>query len=491
MRRGLGSMRVPKGGWPGRSGRMKCLGGLAAVAGAALAAPALADDSPQRSALESAVGAPDWLRLRLEARARYETLDGQFRANGRGGDQALAFRTLLLAEAQLDAMGVPGAAIGIELQDARKELDDSGTPLSTSNVNALDVLQAYARFALPKPAGIREASLTLGRQTMDIGSRRVLERVEMANVIFSYTGAYARAVTSRGDEWHVLRVSPVNRRPNDRDGLEDNTIEADREEWGRRFYGLHYRRAKAFGAAMPDVWAEAFVYRLIERDTTDIQTPNRDYVQPGVRLFRAPKAGRLDFDVEASWRTGSRRETSAASDTRDLKVRAATFHAHAGWTFEHDWKWRVAVDLDWASGDKNPRDGRFDRFERLFGGRRTDLGNTGIHGPLTPANILAPGGRVEFAPDAQTDVRLAWKAAWLDSATDAWIVANVRDPSGQSGRFIGHTLDLRVRRWVKRDTLRAEFGASALWHGRFARQAPNAPEADRTLFGYVSLTATL
>ncbi|MAR29136.1 MAG: hypothetical protein CMD51_06260, partial [Gammaproteobacteria bacterium] len=33
---------------------------------------------------------PNWLKLDGETRARFETMDGQFRANGSGGDQLLA-----------------------------------------------------------------------------------------------------------------------------------------------------------------------------------------------------------------------------------------------------------------------------------------------------------------------------------------------------------------------------------------------------------------
>ena len=440
--------------------------------------------------LDTALDTPDWLVLRGEARVRYETLDGQFRARGSGGDQALALRTLLLAEANLKGLKLPQITLGVELQDSRFELDDAGTPLSTSSVNAFDVLQAYVRFDLNGALNQKEVALTLGRQTLDIGSRRVLERVEMANVIFSYTGAYWRSVSKRGDEWHLVYVSPVGRFPTDFPSLADNEIVADKEEWGRVFWGAHYRRPKAIEAWISDTWLEGFVYRLKERDMRDVQTPDRNYWQPGTRLFRAPKDGRADFEIEASHRTGSRRATNAVSDERDLNVSAWTLHAHWGWTFASDWKWRIAVDYDFASGDKNPNDNRFDRYERLFGGRRTDLGNTGIFGPLTPANLVAPGARIEFAPTPRLDFRLSYKAAFLASATDLWTDARLQDPTGASGRFIGHEWDSRMRFWFVRDAVRGEVGASALFPGQFAKTVPNAPGQDQTLFVYGSVVIT-
>jgi hypothetical protein len=450
----------------------------------------LAQASPKEPfKLNKAFELPDWLNVQGETRIRYETLEGQFRAGGKGGDQVLAFRTLVLAEASLERLELAQVTLGAELQDSRMELDDAGTPLSTSNVNALDVLQAYARIDLNGTFGQKEASLTLGRQTLEIGSRRVLERVEMANVIFAYTGAYWRSLTDQGGEWHIVYVSPVGRLPTTIPELADNEILADKEEWGRVFWGVHYRHPKAIDGWITDTWFEGFFYRLKERDTNDVATPNRDYVQPGFRVFRAPKEGRSDFEIETSWRTGSRRATNAVSDLRDLDVNAWTMHAHWAWSFNSKWKWRASIDYDFASGDTNPTDGRFDRFERLFGGRRTDLGNTGIYGPLTPANLNAPGARIEFAPSQRLDFRLAYKGAYLASATDLWTDARLQDQSGQSGRFIGHSWDSRMRYWLVPGALRAETGVSAFFPGRFAKTAPNAPKQPRTYFGYASLSA--
>jgi hypothetical protein len=441
-----------------------------------------AQEKPWR--LADALDAPDWLKIEGETRIRYESVAGQFRAGGRGGDQVVGARTLALIEVDTGRV-----ALGIEAQDARAWQDDAGTPLSGSNVNPLDILQAYARIDFGNDVPLFEdASLKLGRQSFNFGSQRIIERTEMGNVIASFTGAYWSGETARGDDLHALYVVPVGDGAPTRTELDHNDIVSDREHWGRRLWGVHYVRQDTFGNVLPRMQSELYLYGLRERDTGATLTPNRDYLEPGVRLFRAPEIGQWDLDVETSMRFGTRRATSLASDTRDLDVHAHRMIARIGYTFENDWRTRLAFDIDVASGDENPTDARFDQYERLFGSRRTDLGATGIFGPLVPANLIAPGARIEVAPSRRTDARLVYKAAYLNEARDAWVGANVRDTSGQSGKFIGHALDARVRTWIIPDALRFEVGAAALIRGDFAKRAPNAAATGDSSFGYVQLS---
>ncbi len=421
-----------------------------------------------------------------ETRARYESLNGQFRAGRTGSDQALFLRTLLHAR-----LTTPVARFGIELQDSRAYFDDSGTPLSTGTVNPLDILQAYVRVDAPSVFGDgSDAQLTLGRQTVSIGSKRQIERISYANVIKSYTGAYYSATSARGDRFHALMLAPVGRRPGDRAAIGDNQMSGDEEEWNRTIWAVHYQRPDLIPDFWPGLSGDLFVYGLEERDTDATPTPNRHYVTPGFRLHRAPATGQVDLDLEAAWRFGRRRAGSAASDTTNLDVSAGMVFAALGYTFEHAWKPRLALEYYWASGDDDPNDGRFDQYERLFGSRRTDLNNTSLHGPLTPANLNAPGMRLELAPSPNWDGRLAWSAASLDSARDSWVIAGLRDESGQSGRFIGHTLDSRIRHRGLLDGLELELGASILMPGDFANNAPGSPAPDRTIFGYAQATFT-
>lgn len=437
--------------------------------------------------LEDAIEAPDWLTLRGEARVRHENLNGQFRAGREGSDQLTLFRTLFLVEA--DAGPV---SFGFELQDSRTYSGDSGTPLSSSFTNPLDILQLYARADdLPGLLGPgSESRLTLGRQTVSIGSKRQIERVSFANVIKSYTGAHLISETDRGDALHLVYVVPTARFPTTRSELDDNDLEADEEQWGRRIWGVHYRRADILPDIIPDLWGEVFIYGLEEEDRSDFQTPDRSYVAPGFRLYRKPETGRWDIDLEAALRHGTRYATSNPADTQSLDVDAQVLIGAVGYTFDAPWRPRLSLEYYYASGDDDPNDLDFDQHERLFGGRRTDLNNTSIHGPLTPANLNAPGFRVQVKPNERWDGWLQYHAAHLASDTDSWVIARLRDPTGQSGDFIGHTLDARARYWIVPDNLQLEIGASGLIYGGFAKNVPGGPEGDGTLFGYAQLTFT-
>ena len=445
----------------------------------------MAANADEKSPLEAAINAPDWLTLSGETRVRYESLEGQFRANREGGDQLLLFRSLLLAEA--DAGPV---SFGVEFQDSRTYLADDGTPLGSSIANPFDILQLYGQFdALPGLLGEGSSStLKVGRQTVSIGSKRQIERVDFANVIKSYTGLNFRSTNARGDELHAIYVVPTARFPNTRPALDDNELSGDEEQWERRIFGLHYRRADILPEAAPGLWAELFVYGLEEKDTPAFQTPDRSYVAPGFRLYRAPKLNQWDIDLEGALRQGTRYASSDPTDTQSLDVNASMLHAEFGYTFDVHWQPRVAFEYYWASGDDDPNDLKFDQHERLFGARRSDLNNTSIHGPLTPANLNAPGFRVEVKPNDRWDGRFYYHAAHLASETDSWVIARRRDPTGQSGDFIGHVLDARARYWVVPKRLRLEIGASGLIYGEFAKNVPDGPEGSGTVFGHTQLT---
>jgi hypothetical protein len=66
----------------------------------------------------------------------------------------------------------------------------------------------------------------------------------------------------------------------------------------------------------------------------------------------------------------------------------------------------------------------------------------------------------------------------------------LRDPAGNSGSFVGHQLEARVRWDIRPGKLRLEAGGAYLFGGEFIRNAPNATGQGDTAYGYLSLEIT-
>lgn len=424
---------------------------------------------------EPAGSSEDWrFTVSGTARARYETLGGQYRAGGTGGDQALALRTLFLAEASRS-----GWVFATELADSRVYGNDAGSSLSTSHVNTFDVLQAHVRADLQQLAGLGRASeLTIGRMTIDLGSERFVDRNNFRNTRNAFTGA--RLIAALGEETRCVAfwTVPVARQPTDPAGLLNNDHSFDKENWDQQFWAVSLTHR--FEAAT--LSAELYLYGLSEQDASDRPTTDREIYTPGVRLRRAPERGHWDFEIEHALQFGER-STSSAVGARSLDVFAQTHHAALGYTFDVPWRPRLSLEYDYASGEV-AGDDDWSRFDPLYGGRRTDFGHTSIHGPLRRQNISAPGIRLSVK-QGRTDGLLLMKGAFLASETDAWAGAGVIDRSGQSGDYIGTHVSGRLRHWVVEDRLQLEIGGAVLFQGEFARTAPNAADNGDTVYGYM------
>ena len=85
--------------------------------------------------------------------------------------------------------------------------------------------------------------------------------------------------------------------------------------------------------------------------------------------------------------------------------------------------------------------------------------------------------------------RVHYSAAYLSSKTDSFVIAKYRDESGQSGDFIGHTVDARFRYWWDNKTWTLELGLSMLLPGSYLERVREQEQlaTDTTKFGYVQL----
>lgn len=448
---------------------------ISALTLTAAAGPLGADADPWR--LHDALGLPDWVTLTGQQRLRFENLDHQFRAGRGGGDQVLAIRNSLFGE-----LSFAGLRLAAEMLDARAALDDRGTPLSTGDVNPLDLLQARAELELRGylQAGDRLA-FRAGRFTMDTGSRRLVSRNNYRNAINAFTGADLQWTGARGDELRLFYTVPVQRRAGP--DLNSAEIEWDRESDRTRFWG-------AFAAAASLPWpgrGEIYLYGLDEDDSVQLATRNRELYTAGMRLFREAATGRIDFQFESIWQFGNSRATTAAADRSDLDHSAHFQHAQLGYTLDAPWRPRLAALMDYASGDEDPDDGEQNRFDTLFGSRRSEYGPSGIYGPFARANIVSPGLRVAAAPHARLKFTGTVRGWWLASKRDAWPVAGVQDPGGRSGRYVGTQFELQLQWSALPGNLDFEAGVAHLIDGDLMQSPPGNGNGAATLLYLQSL----
>jgi hypothetical protein len=436
---------------------------------------AVAADGPWR--LNSTLDLPDWADLGVEQRTRYESLGNSFRAGRTGSDQALALRTSLVGQIKTEPVGLLA-----ELMDSRQYLSDSGSAIDTTQVNAVDLLQAHVRWnAGPLFTGGTHR-IQIGRETLDLGNRPLVARNAYRNTINAFTGVDWLWTSDGGGSLRSFAFLPVQRLPDDAASLLDNQITADTQSFGQQFYGVYATSPRL----TLDARLEAYWLGLFE--DTDPTRRHRRLHTVGSRYVIAPKPGHWDFEAEASLQRGTSRANTGLSP--DLDHTAWLLQSGGGYTWEARGTPRVGFRIDQASGDRNPGDGENQRFDTLFGARRFEFGPTGIYGAIARANLRSPEVRASVKPAKTLETSLAHRWIWLESPFDAFTAAGVRDASGRSGSYVGQQLEARIRWDVIPGNCRLDTGVTTLFKGSFLEQAPNANANGDTLYAWVEWTFT-
>jgi hypothetical protein len=444
-----------------------------ALGALAFAGPALAQTAPATAPVA------DGLTVTGSMRLRYEFIDGQPRVGFNKSDDLVNLRTNVLAEYRHR-----NVRIGVELYDSRVWGDDTGTPVTTNEVNTLEPVQAYvaADFAGAFGKGTK-LSITAGRMTLNLGSRRLVAADDYRNTTNGYTGLRADLAAPHGWKATMIYTLPQVRLPDDNAGIRDAKVRLDRESFDLVLWGGQLSKAKAIGPAT----AELSYFHLGERDAPGRATRDRALDTFGGRVIAEPRPSKFDFEIEAFYQTGHLSASLAANAARQ-SVQASFVHVDVGYSFDSAWKPRLSVEFDRASGDKPGGD--YGRFDTLFGMRRADLAPAGLYNAVARANIETVGLRLEATPSKRVDWFVAYRPMWLAAKEDTFSTTGVRDASGRSGDFAGHQVEGRIRYWVVPTRLRFELDALWLAKGRFLDSAPNAPRNGDGKYLSLNLTAS-
>jgi len=413
-------------------------------------------------------------------RLRYEAIDGQARVGFNKIDDLVNLRTNVLARYLKSDVEV-----AVEMFDSRVWGDRTGTPVSTNEVNALEPVQAYVAGTLRNPFGRgSKVTVTAGRMTLNLGSRRLVAADDYRNTTNGYTGLKIDLSAKGGWKGAFIYTLPQVRLPDALDDVRSAKVKLDRESFDLVLWGGQVSRARTLGPAA----LEFTYFHLGERDGPGHPTRDRSLDTFGGRVILESRPTHFDYEIEGFVQTGSVSTSTAASSQRQ-GVAANFIHADLGYTFPGAWTPRLSVEYDRASGDKPG--GKFGRFDTLFGMRRADLAPAGLYNALARTNIETLGSRLEARPDPRLDWFAAYRLMWLATRQDSFSSTGVRDATGKSGDFAGHQLEGRVRYWLIPKRLQFECDGLLLSKGRFLRDAPNATAGKWTRYVSFNLTASL
>ena len=356
----------------------------------------------------------DWLLFGLEHRTRFEMRDDNYR-RGLADDERFLMRSRVYFGIReiLDPF-----RFAIEFQDSRQ----FGTELPelTRDANEADFLQAYGELffadALGKGQPIR---FQAGRMAIDYIDRRLVSRNRFRNTTNAFDG-FRLKVGEPSSPWEVafFAVQPVQRQ----------VLSADHPDEERWFYGL----TGAWRKWSSVITLEPYWF-ILDEDRKSRTRADRELHTMGLHGYGPIGDTGFDYDFDVAFQFGE-------NGQRD--IRAFASYGEVGYTFDHPWKPRLAVSTAYASGDRTPGDSLDERFDSLFGSSKTMYSFMNLF-PFR--NLIQPALWLQFRPTSKTKVAAIYRANWLASDSDSFIRAGLRDPSGDSGDFVGQEIDLQIQ----------------------------------------------
>ncbi len=394
--------------------------------------------------VNKALKLPDWIDLGFENRTRFEVYDHPWRQSQNSGqtDAQIPQRSRM----RFGLNGQPFRFL-FEGQDSRTHHAGPNAFGGTSVVNQMDILQLHVSATGHNflGTGLR-TDIHFGRMTMDFGKRRLIARNDFRNTTNAFDGVHWEI--SKDKEWRVrtFLVEPVVRFQQ----------QLDQQTARNVFWGAFFENKQ-----VPWLRFDAYYFGINDQKSSTV-SKQRSFSTFGIRLYEVPKKGRMDYEMESVWQTGEK---------GNIDHFAYFNHFQAGYSFNLPWKPQFIVYYDYASGDNNANDSQNSAFDTLFGARRFEYMPTGTFGPFFRTNISTPGWRVIAVPSKGWKVQLKHRVWYLATSRGAFGSSGLQDPTGGSGNFLGHDLELRAQ-WKINDNLSFDAGYDHWFKGSYFDRLP-------------------
>lgn len=381
-------------------------------------------------------GLPSWLKAGMELRGRAEARTGMdFVA---GNDDGYYLHRL-----RLNALLEPHRRLRFYFEVQDSQAPALRRPAPAGFTNTLDLRQAYLEL------GSQDAhfALRFGRQDLIFGEERLVGAAGWGNLGRSFD---AVRLSWRGDgrrlDAFAAAVVPAL------DGR------FDRPRLKNGFYGLY----GSFDKLLRDGVLEAFLlWKTNSLASAEVGGPgDLDVYTAGARLVgKLPR--RTDYNVEMAFQLGH-----AAGDA----IRAWAGHWALGWAPWKDRPIRLIVEYNFASGDRDPRDGRRGTFDQLYPTNHNKYGTADLIGWRNIRNVAAG---LEWRPSPRWRLKTDYHAFWLADRRDALYTEAgavfVRNPRASSSR-IGSELDWQAE-WQVSTRLQFGVGYARMIPGPYLKQS--------------------
>jgi hypothetical protein len=358
-----------------------------------------------------------------------------------------------------------------EAQDAREEFSSLRPPGRSHDEDYFDFHQGWFELANYKefPFGLK-----FGRQELSYGDERLIGVSDWSN-----TGRVFDAVKLRWQAkkcWLDFFAANVV-------VMDDHSF--DQPDWADDFYGL-YGRTTALEKHAWDLYA-------LYRDKNDAANAGaaRQLYTLGTRFAANEKLAPWDYTVEIIGQFGHvKTPGSQFGETSAAWASQAAYAGiiNVGYTFKHEWKPRLGVGFDYASGDSNPTDGKDGTFDPLYPTGHRPLGFIDVVGFK---NVQNPHATFSFSPHKTVKLQLDGHLFWLAESKDGWYRSNSalirRGATGNSGSFIGSEIDLTAT-YSPDKRVKLQAGYSRFFTGDFVRDTGAHGDAD---FFYTQVTLSL
>jgi hypothetical protein len=406
----------------------------------------------------------EWLDVGLDFRTRYEYRENDLRRRNdpTTGATLNTFRNdpdnlwLLRTRGYVGVKDIlDPLRFAVEFEDARSY--NGLYERTDADINEFELIQGYAELYFDNALGHnRPLSIRAGRQALELLDRRLIGNNQFRNTTNNFEG-YRVQFGKKQNNWHLdtFALQPVERRKYDFDRPDEDT-------W---IYGgvLSLRKWSEFITIQP-----YFLGRKTNGDPYNRVAANRkndmDIYAPGLRVYGLLGSSGFDFDADINKQFGRFGYTRTGVPAQlNLRHDALAYSLELGYSFDHDWKPRASLYYGFGTGDKDPNrnasSGSNERFDAFYGFNQPWSRND----YFSWDNVHAPKARLEFTPYKDVRIDTGYNAYWLESETEAWNRANLRDTSGRSGSFLGHEFDIRMRH---------KLNAYADWSLSYARFTP-------------------